>query len=82
MQIIALKSAQAASALAAEVGVPRLRQVRIETDRGFFHVLVVGPFAARREADAVAARLAQRLPPPEPWVRPVGPLQMAMRRAL
>ena len=81
VQLVALESAQAASAFAAEAGVPRLRQERIESGGRFFHVFVVGPFARRREAQATAARLAQRLPPPEPWVRPVGTLQAAIRRA-
>ena len=81
VQLIAVESAAAAAAFAAQLDVPGLHQVRLDSRGRLFHVLVVGAFRLRSEADAVAARLGKQLPLPEPWVRPVGTLQAAMKRA-
>ena len=81
VQLIALESEQAVADLADRLAIVWLLRARVESGGRLFHVLLVGPYAERRDAETAATSLVQRMPTLEPWVRRVGPLQEAVRRA-
>lgn len=81
VQLVALDSEQAVAELARRLAIPGSLRVRLESGGRLFHVLLLGVFADRREAEASAARVVQRMPTLEPWVRSIRPLQKAVRRA-
>lgn len=81
VQLIALESDQAVAALAERLAVPELLHVRLESGGRLFHVLLLGDYADRRAAEVASAGMVRRMPSLEPWVRGVGPLQEAVRRA-
>ena len=81
VQLIALESEQAVAGLADRLAIAELLRARVESGGRFFHVLLAGPYADRRDAMAARNSLVQRLPTLEPWVRRVAPLQEAVRRA-
>ena len=81
VQLIALESDQAVAALAERLAIPELLRIRLESGGRLFHVLLLGDYADRRDAEVASAGMVQRLPSLEPWVRRVGPLQEAVRRA-
>ena len=81
VQLIALDSDGAATALAERLAIPELKQVRLESGGRLFHVLLLGDYADRRDAEVASAGMVRRMPSLEPWVRSVGPLQDAVRRA-
>lgn len=81
VQLIALHSDQAAAALAERLAVPELKRARLESGGRTFHVLLLGDYAERRDAEVAGAGIARRMPSLDPWVRSVGPLQEAVRRA-
>lgn len=82
VQLIALDSDQAVAALAERLAIPELVRVRIESGGRLFHVLLLGDYANRRDAEVASAGMVRRMPSLDPWVRSVGPLQDAVRRAL
>ena len=81
VQLIAMESEPAVAGLAHRLAIAGLLRARVESDGRLFHVLLVGPYAEQRDAVAAATSLVQRMPTLEPWVRSVGPLQEAVRRA-
>lgn len=81
VQLIALESEQAVSGLADHLAIPELLRVRVDSGGRLFHVLLAGPYADRLDAEVAGARLVRRMPSLEPWVRSVGTLQAAVRRA-
>ena len=81
VQLIALESDQAVTALAERLAIPELQRIRLESGGRLFHVLLLGDYADRRDAEVASAGMVQRMPSLEPWVRRVGPLQEAVRRA-
>ena len=81
VQLIALESEQAVNGLADGLAIAGLVRARVESGGRLFHVLLAGPYAERRDAVAAGTRLVRRMPTLEPWVRSVGPLQEAVRRA-
>ena len=81
VQLVALHSDQAAAALAERLGVPELLRTRLESGGRIFHVLLLGDYADRRDAEVASAGMVRRMSSLEPWVRSVGPLQEAVRRA-
>ena len=81
VQLIALDSDEAIAAVAERLAIPELLRVRIESGGRLFHVLLLGDYAERRDADVASAGMVGRMPSLEPWVRRVGPLQDAFRRA-
>ncbi|MCY4012458.1 MAG: SPOR domain-containing protein [Gammaproteobacteria bacterium] len=81
VQLIALDSDEAATALAERLAVPEVLRVRLESGGRLFHVLLLGDYADRRDAEVASARMVRRMPFLKPWVRRVGPLQGAVRRA-
>lgn len=81
VQLIALESEQAVADLANRLATPGLLRVRVDSGGRLFHVLLVGPYADRLDAEAAGAGLVRRMPSLEPWVRSVGTLQAAVRRA-
>ncbi|MCY3812029.1 MAG: hypothetical protein OXH15_09555 [Gammaproteobacteria bacterium] len=81
VQLIALESDQAVAALAERLAIPELLRVRLESGGRLFHVLLLGDYADRRDAEVTSAGMVQRMPSLRPWVRSVGPLQEAVRRA-
>ncbi len=58
-----------------------LTAARVRTDAGQFFVLLWGVYQTRDQAEEYARRLPASLQGVEPWIRRVGPLQDAMRRA-
>lgn len=81
VQLIALESDLAVEALAERLAIPDLLRVRLESGGRLFHVLLLGDYADRRDAEVASAAMVGRIPSLEPWVRSVGPLQEAVRRA-
>ena len=81
VQLIALDSDQAVAAVAERLAIPELLRIRLESGGRLFHVLLLGDYAERRDAEVAGAGMVQRMPSLEPWVRRVGPLQDAVRRA-
>ena len=81
VQLIALRSDEAVTAVIERLAIPELLRVRVESGGRLFHVLLLGDYADRRDAEIASARMVQRMPSLEPWVRSVGPLQEAVRRA-
>ena len=81
VQLIALESAQAVAGLSDRLAIAGLSRARVESGGRLFHVLLLGPYAERLDATAASNSLTRRMPTLEPWVRSVGPLQEAVRRA-
>ena len=81
VQLIALESEQAVTGLADRLDIAGLLHARLESGGRLFHVLLLGPYAERVDAADAGASLVQRMPTLEPWVRSIGALQEAVRRA-
>lgn len=81
VQLIALDSGEAVAALAERLATPGLQRVRLDSGGRLFHVLLLGAYADRSDAEVASAAVVGRMPSLEPWVRSVGPLQEAVRRA-
>ena len=81
VQLIALESDEAVAGVAERLGVPELLRIRVQSGGRLFHALVLGDYADRRDAEVASAGMVRRMPSLEPWVRRVGPLQEAVRRA-
>ena len=81
VQLIALESMSAADEFAAEIRLAGLHRVRIESGGQVLYAMLLGPYTDRGAADRAVAGLPQNVQSLEPWVRKIGPLQEAMRRA-
>ena len=81
VQLIALESMSAVDQFAAEIGLAGPHRVRIESGGQVFYALLLGAYTDRVAADRAVAGLPGNVQSLEPWVRKVGPLQEAMRRA-
>ncbi len=57
------------------------RSARIERDGRLYYVLLLGVYATRELAEQAALTLPAPLASGEPWIRSLGSLQNAMRRA-
>ena len=81
VQLIALESQAAVAEFGLEIGVSGTMQVRIENDGKLWHLLLLGTYAERAAAERAVASLPEDLQALSPWLRLLGPLQEAMRRA-
>ena len=81
VQLIALESMTAVDQFATEIGLAGLHRVRIESGDQVFYALLLGAYTDRGAANRAVGGLPGKLQSLEPWVREIGPLQEAIRRA-
>ena len=81
VQIAASSSLASLDRILVEKRLPGMIVVRIERDGELLYVLLAGVYADRQVADRAAALLPAEIRAMGPWVRQLGPLQNAMRRA-
>ena len=80
LQLIALESRAAADEFAGTLDEPLLR-VQVESGGRILYAVLLGDYPSAMEAATASIRFSELVPSLEPWVRPVGPLQDAVRRA-
>lgn len=81
VQLLAMSNKATLEAYVRDHGLKGLSAARIENEGDLYYVLLLGVY----ESEALARQAAEDLPPPldeaSPWIRPLGSLQEAMRRA-
>ena len=81
VQLIAMKTPAALEAYAAEKALPGFSAAPVEKDGELYFVLLLGVYETHSDAEAAVASLPATLADADPWIRPLGSLQAAMRRA-
>lgn len=81
LQLFAATSPERVEEVAAEHGLQGMAGARVDRDGEIFYVLLVGIYATREAAEQAQASLPANVRAMQPWVRRVGGLQAAMRRA-
>ena len=81
IQLLALSNKSALNKFAARTKINGLSAAEVEKDGSFFYVLLLGVYEDKTTAEKVAQNLPRSLRDVTPWVRQLGSLQDAMRRA-
>lgn len=81
LQLFAATSPDRVEEVAVEHGLQGMAGARVDRDGQIFYVLLVGIYATREAAEQAQASLPANVRAMQPWVRRVGGLQAAMRRA-
>ena len=81
LQLFAAGTREGAEAVAVRSGLRGMAGARVERDGEVFHVLLVGVYASKERAEQALASLPASVRAMNPWVRRLGGLQEAMRRA-
>ena len=81
VQLLAMPTPDALEAYARQKGLPELSAAPIEKDGERLFVLLLGIYETRGDAEAAVAELPETLADVDPWIRPLGSLQTAIRRA-
>ena len=81
LQLFATGTREGAEAVAVRSGLRGMAGARVERDGEVFHVLLVGVYASKERAERALASLPASVRAMNPWVRRLGGLQEAMRRA-
>lgn len=81
VQLLALSSSGAVERFVAEARVPGLAAARVERGGRLFYVLLLGIYRDRADAVRAIASPPDELKELTPWIRPLGTLKEAMRRA-
>ena len=81
VQLVALTSKEALEEYAKRKELRGMSAARVERGGALYYVLLLGVYPDRRRADLAAADLPEAFAEFAPWVRRVGSLQEAIRRA-
>lgn len=81
LQLFAAGTREGAEAVAVRSGLRGMAGARVDRDGEVFHVLLVGVYASKERAERALASLPASVRAMNPWVRRLGGLQEAMRRA-
>lgn len=81
LQLFAATSAERVEEVAAERGLHGMAGARVDRDGQIFYVLLAGVYPTREAAEQAQASLPASVRAMQPWVRRMGGLQAAMRRA-
>ncbi len=81
VQIVAMSSMEALESFQHEHQLGGILAARVEADGAVYYVLLLGIYETLADAKAAAASRPESLMAVNPWIRKLGPLQAAVRRA-